>query len=120
MNAIEQMDIDLFDSIRQHRNEVAHEPMEFLASAKRNFDLSKFQDLITLLSKIEKWWFMNYELSINSDMLPDGANPEEVVPGPIWSLQLMFNIALGNEPEKGYYYYAFMKLVHNAEENSRE
>jgi len=115
MNAIEQMDIDIFDSIRQHRNEVAHEPMEFLTSAKRNFDTSKFQDLIALLSKIEKWWFMNFELSIDPDILPEGANPEEVVSGPIWSLQLMFNIALGNEPKEGFYYKTFMKIVDNSE-----
>lgn len=107
MEAIEQTDIAIFDSIRQHRNEVAHEPMEFLASSKRNFDSSKFRDLIALLAKIEKWWFVNFELSIDPDMLPEGANSDEVVPGPIWSLQLMLDIALGNEPEEGYYYKAF-------------
>lgn len=107
MEAIEQKDIDIYDSIRLHRNEVAHEPMEFLARAERNFDAAKFQDLITLMAKIDKWWFVNFELSIDPDMLPDGANPEEVIPGPIWSLQLMLDIALGNEPEEGYYYKAF-------------
>ena len=107
MEAIEQADIVIFDSIRQHRNEVAHEPMEFLASSERNFDSSKFGDLIELLAKIEKWWFVNFELSIDPDMLPEGANPDEVVPGPIWSLQLMLDIALGNEPEEGYYFKVF-------------
>lgn len=116
MDAIEQADIAIFDSIRQHRNEVAHEPMEFLASAKRNFDSSKFQDLITLLSKIEKWWFVNFELSIDPDMLPVGANSDEVISGPIWSLQLMLDIALGNEPEEGYYYKAFRQAKPNPRE----
>ena len=113
MDAIEQTDIAIFDSIRQHRNEVAHEPMEFLASAKRNFDSSKFRDLITLLTKIEKWWFVNFELSIDPDMLPEGANSDEVIPGPLWSLQLMLDIALGNEPEEGYYYKAFRQAKPN-------
>lgn len=114
MNAIEQTDLAMFDSIRQHRNEVAHEPMEFLASAKRNFDSSKFQDLILLLVKIEKWWFVNFELSIDPDMLPEGANPDEVVSGPVWTLQLMLDIALGNEPEQGYYYKAFKQAKPSA------
>lgn len=48
MEAIEQKDIAIFDSIRQYRNEVAHEPMGFLASAKCNLDSSKFRDLIIL------------------------------------------------------------------------
>lgn len=114
MDAIEQMDITTFDAIRQHRNQVAHEPMEFLANATRNFDPSMFKNLISLLSKIEKWWFVNFELSIDPDMLPDGANAEDVVPGPIWSLQLMLEIALGNEPEEGYYYKAFRQAKPNS------
>jgi hypothetical protein len=40
-------------------------------------------------------------------MLPDGTDPESVIPGPVWSLQLMLDIALGNEPEEGFYYNAF-------------
>ncbi|MFZ3019303.1 MAG: hypothetical protein WA056_12700 [Gallionella sp.] len=107
MQAIEPADIAVFDSIRQHRNEVAHEPIEFLANSQRNFDVSKFQELIALLAKIEKWWFVNFEFSIDPDMLPDGANPDDVLPSPIWSLQLMLDIALNNEPEEGYYYNAF-------------
>jgi len=114
MEAIGLTDIVIFDSIRQHRNEVAHEPMVFLANAKRNFDFSKFRDLITLLTKIEKWWFLNFELSIDPDMLPEGANPDEVIPGPIWSLQLMLDIALGNELEQGYYYKVFAQTKHNS------
>lgn len=112
MGALEQTDIVIFDLIRQHRNEVAHEPIEFLATAKRDFDPSKFRELTMLLSKIEKWWFMNFELSIDPDMLPEGTNPDEVISGPIWSLQLMLDIAMGNEPEEGYYYNAF-KQHHN-------
>jgi len=107
MTAIDQSDMSLFDSIRQYRNEVTHEPMEFLGNSKRNFDASKFQELISLLEKIERWWFINFEAAIDPDMLPEGTNPDEVIPGPIWSLQLMLDIALGNEPEEGYYYRAF-------------
>ncbi len=118
MGAIEQTDIAIFDAIRKHRNEVAHEPMEFLANAKRNFDSSKFRDLITLLEKIEKWWFVNFELSIDPDILPEGANPDEVISGPIWSLQLMLDIALGNEPQEGFYYKAFKEAKSNTSFNT--
>ncbi|OIR15600.1 hypothetical protein GALL_39230 [mine drainage metagenome] len=117
LEVIDESDIVIFDSIRQHRNEVAHEPMEFLANSKRNFDSAKFQDLITLLAKIEKWWLINFELSIDPDMLPEGANLDEVLPGPIWSLQLMLDIAQGNEPEEGYYYKAFKQAKSNNSPN---
>jgi len=109
MDAIEQSDIDLFDSIRKHRNEVAHEPLEFIALHTRDFDISKFQSLIALLRKIEVWWLINFEVAIDPDMLPEGADTNGIIPGPIWSLQLMLDIALGNEPEEGYYYNSFMQ-----------
>ena len=109
MDAIDQSDIDVFDSIRKHRNEVAHEPLEFIASHTREFDISKFQSLISLLKKIEVWWLINYEIAIDPDMLPEDADIDGIVPGPIWSLQLMLDIALGNEPVEGYYYNSFMQ-----------
>jgi len=109
IEAIEQADIDAFNLVRAHRNELAHEPFAFLATHGRELDLSHFQTLLDLLRKIEKWWFLNVELATDPEMLPDGADPEEVIPGPIWSLQLLLDIALGNEPSEGYYYDGFMR-----------
>jgi hypothetical protein len=109
MEAIDDNDIAKFDDIRKHRNEVTHELLSFLSDAKRNFEVERFEELIALLSKIEKWWLINFEMAINPDMVPDDVDPDEVIPGPIWSLQLMLDIALGNEPEEGYYYNEFIK-----------
>ena len=106
---IDQSDLEAFDSIRIHRNELTHDPLPFLANHERDFDISKFQTLIALLAKIEKWWVVYFELTINPEILPDGADPDEIIPGPVWSLQLLLDIALGNEPEEGYYYNAFMQ-----------
>ena len=109
MGAINDVDIQVFDTIRKHRNEVVHELMDFLSNAKRNLAPNIFQSLVALLAKIEKWWLINFEMAINPDMVPDSVNEEDVIPGPIWSLRLMLDIALGNEPEEGYYFKAFKK-----------
>ncbi|MBI2784635.1 MAG: hypothetical protein HYX64_11345 [Gammaproteobacteria bacterium] len=98
MEAIDDKDIESFDIIRKYRNEVTHELTDFLSNANRNLDPTAFQRLIALLSKIEKWWLINFEMAINPEMLPDSVNVDDVIPGPIWSLQLMLDIALGNEP----------------------
>lgn len=111
MEAIEPADIAIFDSIRQYRNELAHEPMTFLTSADRDFDPTRFRDLVKLLEKIEKWWVINYELSIDPGMLPSGANPDDIILGAIWSLQLMLEIALGTEPDEGFYFKKFSELI---------
>ena len=55
MGAIDNSDIETFDGIRKHRNEVTHELVDFLANNNRNFDYSKFQALIELLGRIERW-----------------------------------------------------------------
>ena len=109
MGAIDDSDIEIFNGIRKHRNEVTHEILSYVSDAKKNFQVEKFQELIELLSKIEKWWLVNFEMAINPEMVPDDVDPDEVIAGPIWSLQLMLDIALGNEPEEGYYYNEFTK-----------
>ena len=50
-------------------------------------------------------------MSTDHDIAPENVNIDEVIPGSIWSLKLMLDIALGNEPEEGYYYNAF-KSIH--------
>lgn len=107
MGAISDNDISIFDLVRKHRNEVTHEILEFISNSERDYDATQFQALIELLSKIEKWWLVNFELAINLEMIPEDVNVDKVIFGPMWSLQLLLDIALGNEPEKGYYYNAF-------------
>ena len=107
IGAIEEEDIEIFNAIKKHRNEVTHELIGFVSDSKKEFDTEQFKNLIDLLSKIEKWWLINFEIAINPDMMPEDANIDEVIPGPIWTLQLMLDISLGGEPEEGYYYNAF-------------
>jgi hypothetical protein len=111
MGAIDNSDIETFDGIRKHRNEVTHELVDFLANNNRNFDYSKFQALIELLGRIERWWFINFEVAIDPEILPDGADSEEVISGRMVSIKLMLDIALGAEPEEGYYYKALKNKV---------
>lgn len=110
MGAVDDADIKSFDEIRKHRNEVTHELIDFLSNINKNFDHMKFKALIDLLAKIENWWLLNFEIAIDPDMIPDGAKPEDVVSGTMMSLKLLLSIALGTEPEEGYYYNSFKKI----------
>lgn len=106
---LDQSDLDKFDAIRKHRNELVHQPTDFLLEQERNFDPSKFTSLVQLLEKIERWWFEWFEMAVNPDILPDGANLDDVIPGPLLMLQLLLDVALGGEPEDGYYYRELMR-----------
>ncbi|MDZ7788121.1 MAG: hypothetical protein U5K73_08400 [Halofilum sp. (in: g-proteobacteria)] len=109
MGAITSKDIDDYHSFRQHRNAVTHEIVRFVADADSNFEPDIFQRLVALLDKIEKWWFENFEMATNPALDPNSIDVDRVIPGPVWSLRLMLDIALGNEPEEGYYYEQYQK-----------
>ncbi len=49
------------------------------------------------------------ELAIDPEILPDGADPKDVIPASLMYLRLMLEIALTDESEASYYYEAFKK-----------
>ena len=112
--AISDADIEQYHRIRKYRNDLTHNMIEYLTLHDKKFDKNILNDLIGLYSKIEKWWFKYFELSIQPEILPDGIDPEEVIPGPMLTIQLMLEIALEAEPTKGFYYKKFMKLFESS------
>ncbi|MDD3925882.1 MAG: hypothetical protein PHT33_04420 [bacterium] len=112
MGAIDDVDLQTYDIIRKYRNELVHEFMSFLVNDDRDFDITKFQVLVDLFTKVEKWWCINIELDINphmSDIVAEEVNHDDIIPGAIMLLRLMQDVAFGNEPEEGYYYEIFKR-----------
>ncbi|MCF6259110.1 MAG: hypothetical protein L3J98_02960 [Gammaproteobacteria bacterium] len=107
--AIDDTDLKNFEHIKRCRNTLAHEMLEF-ASNGVDFDVADtFEQMVVLLRKIEIWWFVNLEMAINPDAYPDDLDIEQVVPGPVWSLQMLLDVALGPEEEARKYYDEFVK-----------
>lgn len=100
LGAIDEADVAIVDDVRLHRNEVVHKPFEFLSDPKHELDGGKIELLINLLQKIETWWFAEFELAVNPGALPEGADPATVIPGSVFTLALLLDIALCNEPGK--------------------
>ncbi|WP_288944977.1 hypothetical protein, partial [uncultured Marinobacter sp.] len=65
-------------------------------------------EMVNLLQKIETWWFENFEMAIDPDTYADGSEVSQVIPGPVWSLQMLIDVALGPEKEARKYYDQFM------------
>ncbi|MFD3282727.1 hypothetical protein ACE41O_06305 [Alteromonas macleodii] len=109
INAIDESDIEKFDHIKRCRNTLAHEMLRY-ASSGVDFKVGDvFDDMVNLLRKIEIWWFENFDLSIAPELYPENIDPKSVIPGPVWSLQMLINIALGPEDEAKKYYEQFLK-----------
>ena len=100
---IDDDDLAAFESIKNCRNAVAHELQRIVAGDMEIAFVEHFPALISLLRKIEVWWIVNLEIPINPDF--DSAEIDEsgIVPGVVMTIQLMFEIALG-EPEKAAYF----------------
>ena len=108
MTAIDDKDLESFEHIKRCRNTLAHEMLTF-ASTGVDFDVADaFEKMFGLLRKIEIWWFENLEMAINPDAYPTDLDLDQVTPGPVWSLQMLIDVALGPEEEARKYYEHFV------------
>ena len=107
-DAIDNDDISKFEHIKKCRNTLAHEMLLF-ASDGVDFNVSDvFEEMIVLLRKIEMWWFVNVEMATDPDAYPSDLDLNEVTPGPMLSLQILVDVALGSEDVARKYYDHFM------------
>lgn len=108
MDAIDDEDLKKFEHIKRCRNTLAHEMLTFTSSGVE-FDVAEaFKEIIALLRKIEIWWFENLEMTIDPEAYPEDLDLDQVIPGPVWSLQMLIDVALGPEDEARKYYDYFV------------
>ncbi len=108
MNAIDGNDLKTFEHIKRCRNTLVHEMLTF-ASSGVDFDVGDaFNEMVGLIRKIEIWWFENLKMAIDPEAYPEDLDLNEVVPGPVWSLQMLIDVALGPEEEAKKYYDYFV------------
>ncbi|MBJ7277366.1 hypothetical protein JHC43_12850 [Marinobacter salarius] len=111
--AITTEDIEVFDKIRESRNEVAHEMPNLLGGESSVNFAQQFERMVALLRKIEVWWIVNFELAIDPDFRDAEIDEDGIIPGPLLTLQLMLEIALGDPEKASYYYDEFRKRSKN-------
>lgn len=107
MQAVTDGDVTAFERIKDCRNALAHRLFSALGSEGLPGDFNHcFMDMLALLRKIEVWWITNIEIP---DF--DGSEVDEngIVPGPVMSMQLLMDIALGDADRSWFYYDEFRK-----------
>lgn len=111
MDAIDDEDLKKFEHIKRCRNTLAHEMLTFTSSGVE-FDVAEaLEEMISLLRKIEIWWFENFEMAIDPEAYPEDLDLDQVIPGPVWSLQMLIDVALGPEDEARKYYDHFVANI---------
>lgn len=109
MGAISDDDRSEFKGITDCRNRLAHGLSELLQNTNGIEVIDQFPKLIALLSKIEKWWIINFEFEVNPPPNVESIDIDGILPGPVWSIQMLSQIAMGQDDEAWYYYNEFVK-----------
>ena len=95
--AIDENDRQTFERVRTTRNLLVHELPSLILGGKDFQHIERFQELSALLKKIEIWWVLNMEIPCNPDFAKEEIDAEGIVPGPVLMLQMMLEVASGNE-----------------------
>jgi len=110
MDAINEADVETFNRVKACRNTLAHNLLSTLGSEGLPSDFDDcFTEMVALLHKIEVWWITNVEIPTDPDFDGCDVDEESIVPGPIMTIQLLCDIALGNGERSRYYYDEFRK-----------
>ena len=98
MNAINDKDIESFKDVKDCRNFLVHETVHFISEKTSNFNINeKFEKIVNLLRKIDRWWIMTME-----DY--DDLDQNQIKPGSLIVLQILLDAALGTEDVLKKYY----------------
>lgn len=90
---IDETDINELEKIRKHRNLIAHNPLKLLIDDDTNINVELLKKSQELLTKIEKWWIVEYEIPINADFDEQEINVNEVSSGTAIFLDYLMEIA---------------------------
>jgi hypothetical protein len=110
MQAIDDSDIAAFNRVKSCRNVLAHRLFDALGSEGLPADFDQcFTDMKALVRKIEMWWIINVEIPTDPDFDGETIDDDGIVPGAVMSMQLLLDIALGDEEQSRFYYNEFRR-----------
>lgn len=98
--AISNADKQKIVELKDHRNEIAHEMVDFITSDEKNVNESLLLECYEILSKIDKWWIIEVELPTNPETIqldPESIDYRGVFSGNMALLQLLYMVYTGND-----------------------
>jgi hypothetical protein len=96
-------------TVTDARNEIAHEMVALVSGSKASDPMDHFATLMALVQKIEKWWIVNVEIPTNPDFDGQEIDEDGIVSGPSWVMQLLAQVALGEEDDAWFFHREFVK-----------
>ena len=123
MSVIDDSDEDTIHEVTKLRNTFAHEMRNIVSGLSEMPNLEQhFPQLLDLVTKIERWWFVAVEMSIQSNS--DGRisdihetlhsiakiDENEVITGSMMAMRILCRVALGDHDEAWALHHIFSRL----------
>lgn len=70
-NVITHEEYEIYQKIRQRRNDITHELLKNLNKGFNEQDVKLFSALLDMYRKIDKWWINEIEIPISGNEIPD-------------------------------------------------
>lgn len=99
-DAITEEDYNLYQKLRERRNDITHELLKNLNNGFNETDAKLYVKLLELYQKIDKWWINEIEIPISGEVLPDEHDPEQVLGGQAMILSIINDIIFDNNKER--------------------
>lgn len=100
MDAITEEDYNLYQKIRQRRNDIIHELLKNLNNGFTENDAMLFGAMLNIYRKIDKWWINEIEIPISGEEILEDYDPEQVCGGQALVLDMINDIVLENNKER--------------------
>lgn len=108
--AITHEDREVFERVKRCRNTVAHELLSVVGGTGAPQDFhERFEEMVNLLKVIETWWILEVEIPTDPDLAGQEIDVEGIVPGSVMTLQVLCDIALGDETRSRFYLDGFQR-----------
>lgn len=95
--AIGPADLEAFERIKSARNAIVHGLPELIFNGVKHGLEERFSEAVVLLRKIEVWWVVNVDIATDPDYDGKEIDEDKITPGSVLMLQLMLDVASGNQ-----------------------
>jgi hypothetical protein len=103
-DVINDADVATFERVKKCRNVLAHELWQVLGANGLPTDFQQsFADMVSLMRKIDIWWISNVEIPTNPEYDHTSIDENEIVPASVISMQLLLDVALGDDERSRFY-----------------
>lgn len=96
-NVIDESEFDEINKIKAQRNDIAHRITELIINIDKELNLDLFLKIKKYLTRIENWWIVDFELTLNPEYDNKTVKKENVTSGREILLNHLLSIAFQDE-----------------------